>query len=332
MLDVFIDDFAPPMSVFNGATLSRAYAPIDVARGAVFITRFVAPVAPALWLRSAMDQAATALQIMSILDDGTPGGLGWSTAGPMQISALLDELDGTEKGGVSYRVGMGIAHLLSQDLLGALSLGHFDRLWHNGDAVLTAGASRPDLVGQDGAGNWLVVEAKGRSNGVDESDLVAAKRQAENVGGVGLSPATLTAPLWRVASVADMSTVPLHVHFLDPPGDDDTPRPDVLIDPVSLLQGSFELVDEAVRRDGPSRRVPGTPAELDVQGARLPGSQVWVGKTAAARAARTGDRVGLRDRLQAQRSRHDDAGSQLADEVDRLTSIGPDGSVLHIEL
>lgn len=46
------------------------------------------------------------------------------------------------------------------------------------------GRSRPDFVGQTMAGEWVVIESKGRTGGFDGEALSRAKEQVEGVRSV----------------------------------------------------------------------------------------------------------------------------------------------------
>lgn len=95
-------------------------------------------------------------------------------------------LDPTEKGMISYFLGMTCCKLFATQLLDTPWLLHLD-VFYRTLGIDILGRSRPDLVGQDGSGCWHAFECKGRSARPSESDKETAKRQArrlETVGGV----------------------------------------------------------------------------------------------------------------------------------------------------
>jgi hypothetical protein len=347
MIDLYIDDFVyGHLASYNGDTLSVPYAPVDVVRGAISVFR---PSPPAMLLRTAMDLGATALQILSVLDDGLTGPLGLSATGPTCAAQILAALDGTEKGNASYRVGMGMANLLCQDWLGVAAAGHFDRLLEAGLATLASGRSRPDLVGIDVFGNWTVAEAKGRSNGVTIDDIEHAKGQVENVDDVGNSATTTAPPLWRIASLTDLSTKPIRVTFVDPPNSDEESVPDptesdskaksheptkIVVNPLSLTRGYYRIVDQTAQFTGGIQRLPGVDPSLEARGARLPGTRVWIGLAQQIRSALEGSDDGLFARLDAARIELANRSVELPSEGggDRFTSVGRDGFVVYLEL
>jgi hypothetical protein len=69
----------------------------------------------------------------------------------------------TEKGMVSYFLGMTLCKLFASRLLSAPWLLHLD-VFRPVLNPVTLGRSRPDLVGEDIAGNWHAFESKGRSS------------------------------------------------------------------------------------------------------------------------------------------------------------------------
>lgn len=93
-------------------------------------------------------------------------------------------LDPTEKGMVSYFLGMTLCKLFSARLLLAPWLLHLDVFRHQLNPVIL-GRSRPDLVGADNRGNWHAFESKGRSSVPSSADKVKAKAQARRLVSVG---------------------------------------------------------------------------------------------------------------------------------------------------
>lgn len=95
-------------------------------------------------------------------------------------SGLYAEMDQTEKGAASYFLGMTLTKLLADRLLDT------PLLWHvstSSQAIsFIPGKSRPDLIGCSSKLNdWIVAEAKGRSDGFDSSALLKAKAQSQMI-------------------------------------------------------------------------------------------------------------------------------------------------------
>ena len=89
-------------------------------------------------------------------------------------------LDPTEKGAVSYFLGMVVCKLFASRLLNTPWLLHLD-LFRDQLSAETLGRSRPDLIGQDTTDSWHAFETKGRSSVPSSSDIDKAKNQAERL-------------------------------------------------------------------------------------------------------------------------------------------------------
>jgi hypothetical protein len=74
------------------------------------------------------------------------------------------ELDPSEKGAVSYFLGLTVAKLIAERLFGVAWLLHFDVYRQYLDPTLGPFGDKPDLIGVDPTGHWVVIEAKGRTN------------------------------------------------------------------------------------------------------------------------------------------------------------------------
>ena len=124
-------------------------------------------------------------------------------------------LDPSEKGAVSYFVGLMAAKLLASTQLEVPWLMHLDA--YRGVVTITRSTTskrRPDLFGPNAAGRWVAIEAKGRSGTVPSGLMDDAKEQAENVSLVNGA-----SPLCRVASLSGFDGDAMHVEFADPPNE-----------------------------------------------------------------------------------------------------------------
>ena len=91
----------------------------------------------------------------------------------LQRTNAAKTLDPTEKGAVSYFLGMTFCKLFATKLLNTPWLLHLDVFGHQLNAVLNS-RSRPDLVGMEQAtGGWHAFECKGR---VSQPDSTAHRR------------------------------------------------------------------------------------------------------------------------------------------------------------
>lgn len=91
------------------------------------------------------------------------------------------QLDPTEKGAVSYALGMVFCKLFAHRLLNTHWLLHLDVFKEQLNPELLTGKSRPDLVGQDDTGDWHSFESKGRSSAPNDDAKQKAKQQAQRL-------------------------------------------------------------------------------------------------------------------------------------------------------
>jgi hypothetical protein len=103
-------------------------------------------------------------------------------------SPAYDSLDPSEKGAISYFLGMAMGKLAAWKLLGTPWMVHLAKLTDVSASGL-AGRSRPDLAGEDTSGRWVICEAKGRSGPYDRDALKKAKNQVRQIRSInGLTP------------------------------------------------------------------------------------------------------------------------------------------------
>lgn len=133
------------------------------------------------------------------------------------LSPEFKDLDGTEKGVVSYWFGMAFAKLVADAELRVPWLEHVDEKWKSGKLVLsTASKERGDLAGMDRRGKWHVVEAKGRSHTCTAKLIKDAKQQASNVKMIENQ-----IPETRSVVAVSLGKQPISVIFTDPPSNED---------------------------------------------------------------------------------------------------------------
>ncbi|WP_168710475.1 hypothetical protein [Panacagrimonas perspica] len=111
-------------------------------------------------------------------------------AGRYGKSSLYESLDPTEKAAASYFMGMISAKVVFDRLLKTPWLFHVSMLKPLGHSFNLKGKSEPDLVGKNALGEWVVAEAKGRSNGFNQPAMRAAKEQTRQLRTInGAAPA-----------------------------------------------------------------------------------------------------------------------------------------------
>ena len=112
-------------------------------------------------------------------------------------STLYDSLDPTEKGATSYFLGMAMAKLFAAELFSTPWLFHVSQATAGGARIefKRGSKSQPDLIGQSGAGDWIVVEAKGRTNSLDSKALTKAKLQTTMIRTINGIPPSIRVAL-----------------------------------------------------------------------------------------------------------------------------------------
>ncbi len=124
----------------------------------------------------------------------------------------MKTLDPTEKGAVSYFIGMTFCKVFATRLLNTPWLLHLDVFRPQLNPVLTA-RSRPDLVGlEHGTTKWHAFECKGRISPPDSATKTKAKEQAQRLVSVNGIPCTL-----HVGAITYFRSDVLQFYWRDPP-------------------------------------------------------------------------------------------------------------------
>jgi len=109
----------------------------------------------------------------------------------LQRTNAAKTLDPTEKGAVSYFLGMTFCKLFATKLLNTPWLLHLDVFGHQLNAILKS-RSRPDLVGMEQTtGAWHAFECKGRVSQPDPTAKDKAKQQAQRITSINGTPCGL---------------------------------------------------------------------------------------------------------------------------------------------
>ena len=131
-------------------------------------------------------------------------------------TAAAISLDPTEKGAVSYFLGMTMCKLFCEQLLEVPWMMHLDVFRPDLDVVLRS-RSRPDLVGQTLSGDWVALESKGRISIPSAEAKKKAKQQAEQIVSIdGISPS------FHVGGIAYFRNDVLNFFWRDPKPTGDT--------------------------------------------------------------------------------------------------------------
>ena len=145
--------------------------------------------------------------------------------GPFQKTQAFKNLDPTEKGSISYFLGMTICKLFSSKLLNTNWLLHLDVFASQLNPTIKIGRSRPDLVGLESYSQyWHAFECKGRSSEPDSEVKRKAKQQADRLVSVNSSKCRL-----HIGSISYFKKDMLHYFWRDP-----EPEGEDKLDPIKL--------------------------------------------------------------------------------------------------
>jgi hypothetical protein len=186
------------------------------------------------------------------------------TSGRIARSSAYRGLDRSEKGAVSFFLGLCAAKLFAERLLDVPWLLHLDVYRALVNPTFTT-SKRPDFVGMDAVGHWIVAEAKGRTGKAPPGLLDKAKSQTG-----ALSTVSGQLPVLRVAIATFFSSGFLEVQLCDPVDSEKTAVP-LLIDPEELARAYYAQLFDFARlatRDAPT---PQAMVRAYVSGVPMPG-------------------------------------------------------------
>lgn len=151
-------------------------------------------------------------------------------------------LDPTEKGAITYLLGMTFCKVFAARMLNTPWLLHLDVFRDQIGALLTE-RSRPDLIGQHAITSaWHAFECKGRSSAPSLDDRTKAKLQAQRIASVGGSPCAL-----HVAAFTFARSDKLEFSWRDPPAEG---KPLEIADTDGAWRWHYQPVTELVRHNG----------------------------------------------------------------------------------
>jgi len=135
---------------------------------------------------------------------------------------------------------MTVAKLACSHLLGTPFLFHFSMTGPMGMHVRTRSGREPDLLGHRTDGSWIVVEAKGRTNGLDAAALGRAKQQTRAVRTIDGATPTM-----RIAAQTWFD--PMMCLVLDDPESEDDDSVEVEVDVQAAYRRYYSFVYEATK-------------------------------------------------------------------------------------
>lgn len=176
-------------------------------------------------------------------------------------------LDPTEKGLVSYYLGMAAAKIYADKVLNVAWLMHISRYEAVWAVKYGANSNRPDLFGFNPSGDWLVAEAKGRTR-INDALLSKMRDQKSAVASVNGAQ-----PMHRIGTTTRFRSGTLSLRVVDPPASE--LADDLEINPAAWLADYYRpLVDLFAE----GRRL----QEGDLTLARIPGTDIEVGLSSEA--------------------------------------------------
>jgi len=165
-------------------------------------------------------------------------------------SDLYDALDPTEKGATSYFMGMIMAKLIAGKLLDTPWLFHLSQFQATGGKVKLSSNSQPDLIGMNTYGEWVVIEAKGRTNGFCNDVLLKAKNQTRQIRLINGQ-----FPSLRVGTLSYFSP-DLKLQLIDPDDYEDN-AVDIDADQMDLFSNYYSFVKSFTDQNSEIRKIGG---------------------------------------------------------------------------
>ena len=157
--------------------------------------------------------------------------------GRLAKSEAFISLDPSEKGAVSYFLGLAFAKLIAEKLFQVPWLLHLDVYRHEINPNL-AFSIKPDFIGMDSRRQWIVIESKGRTGVASRKLIDTAKRQTRSLRNINGQ-----LPVLRAAIATYFSDDKMRARICDPedldPGAEDL---DVL--PESLARAYYRPIIE----------------------------------------------------------------------------------------
>ena len=146
-------------------------------------------------------------------------------SGLLQRTDTFRSLDLTEKGAISYFLGMAVCKLFADKYLNTPWLLHFDVFRDQLYPGLLDGRSRPDLIGENDKGEWHAFECKGRSSVPSEQEKWKAKAQAQRLVRVNSTNCSL-----HVGAISYFRQDTLEFHWRDP-----APEDTEMLEPIEVI-------------------------------------------------------------------------------------------------
>lgn len=152
----------------------------------------------------------------------------------IKASSAYKALDPSEKGAISYFLGITAAKLLAEKYLGVPWLMHLDVYRSQLSPILSAKKIKPDLVGLNLTRNWVVIEAKGRSGNLINNVIPKAKKQTRKLRRISGAY-----PSYRIALACYFQSKTFKIAWEDPDGYDKEAK-DISLSVNDLLANYYD--------------------------------------------------------------------------------------------
>jgi hypothetical protein len=192
------------------------------------------------------------------------------SSGSLVKTQAYVRLDPSEKGAISYFLGLDLTKVFAEICLDTPWLMHLDVYGDQFDAECP-GKSRPDLFGLNTSQKWIVAESKGRTHSCEPIALAKAKDQSRKLNLVGGED-----PVLRFGAVTYFKGDNLSFQAADPPGyTSDNPRSNISLLRSEFLDSYYRLLTDVLAHgvDRHSEKHQGHQFNI----CRIPEVDLWVG-------------------------------------------------------
>jgi len=162
-----------------------------------------------------------------------------------QHTEVYKSLDPSEKTALSYFTGLTIAKVLASHFLKVPWLQHYD-----GYIPLAKGV-RPDLLGMNSKGRFVIMEAKGRTGSATEELMNTAKGQTKKPPFINDSAGKKQRIIARVASASYASKAGILSARWEDPEETDLDAPSSVIEPLDFLRQYYEPIRTLIDFEAP---------------------------------------------------------------------------------
>ncbi len=229
-LPVQVSGFGPAISPDMNGFFLECFSTSDIIRAAVL----------AGYGAGGVDWRIRAWRIASIrMAVNFPVGPSPMLLGKLSHPRAWLQLDPSEKASISNLLGNIATKLLCERILDAPRLWFLD-VYRNRFSVKLAGKRRPDFFTQTRAGQWLSVEAKGRSYGPSIPKLNSAKTQANAVVRINGSKVVAHVVCWTMSRGGAVSA---RFHDPEPADEGDS----LTVEPGELFRDYYEPVRQMMQ-------------------------------------------------------------------------------------